>query len=161
MQEGARERCRSADSQAAGICSCVTWGSVNGDCGSLASMGMTLRFEIFPADLDATADFYVKVLGFQLVCDERHMQSAYLSLQRDSVMIGAAARAEVREHLHRRPPMGVELVLEADDVDAELARVTASGWPVAEDLVERPWGLRDFRLLDPSGYYLRITQRIP
>ncbi len=27
MQEGTRECCRSADSQVAGICSCVTWGS--------------------------------------------------------------------------------------------------------------------------------------
>ncbi len=22
-----------------------------------------------------------------------------------------------------------------------------------------PWGQRDFRLLDPSGYYLRVTSR--
>jgi len=25
--------------------------------------------------------------------------------------------------------------------------------------VLRPWGLRDFRIFDPSGYYLRITER--
>ena len=28
-----------------------------------------------------------------------------------------------------------------------------------EDLRDRPWGLRDFRVLDPAGYYLRITDR--
>ena len=27
---------------------------------------MTLRFEIFPSDLDATADFYTRVLRFDL-----------------------------------------------------------------------------------------------
>ena len=58
---------------------------------------------------------------------------------------------------HRRPPVGVELVLEVDDVDAELERVRMSGWPIDEQLQERPWGLRDFRLIDPSGYYLRLT----
>ena len=52
---------------------------------------------------------------------------------------------------HRRPPVGVELVLEVDDVDAELERVRMSGWPIDEQLQERPWGLRDFRLIDPSG----------
>ncbi len=52
-------------------------------------------------------------------------------------------------------------MLEVDDLDEEHARVTAAGWPLAEDLTGRPWGLRDFRLLDPSGYYWRITTRIP
>jgi hypothetical protein len=28
-----------------------------------------------------------------------------------------------------------------------------------EDVVTRPWGLRDCRLLDPDGYYWRITTR--
>lgn len=32
---------------------------------------------------------------------------------------------------------------------------------MSEDLVVRPWGLRDFRVVDPSGYYLRITERHP
>jgi len=60
-----------------------------------------------------------------------------------------------------RPVTGVELVLEVDDLDEEHARVTVAGWPLAEDLADRPWGLRDFRLLDPSGYYWRITGRAP
>ena len=33
---------------------------------------------------------------------------------------------------------GVELVLEVDDLDEEHARVTAAGWPLAEDLADRP-----------------------
>jgi hypothetical protein len=38
---------------------------------------------------------------------------------------------------------------------------TRCRWPLAEVLADRPWGLRDFRLLDPSGYYWRITSRAP
>jgi lactoylglutathione lyase len=53
----------------------------------------------------------------------------------------------------------MELVLEVDDIAAERDRVVAAGWPPAEDLQDRPWGLRDFRILDPAGYYLRITGR--
>jgi lactoylglutathione lyase len=60
-----------------------------------------------------------------------------------------------------RPVTGVELVLEVDDLGQEHARVTSAGWPLAEELADRPWGLRDFRLLDPSGYYWRITGRAP
>jgi len=122
-------------------------------------MGMTLRVEIFPADLDATADFYVRVLGFRVVRDERHAEPGYLALERDDVMVGASRRAGVDGADARRPPVGVELVLEVDDVEQERARVVASGWPLAEDVVERPWGLLDFRVLDPGGHYLRLTQR--
>jgi uncharacterized glyoxalase superfamily protein PhnB len=53
----------------------------------------------------------------------------------------------------------VELVFEVDDVVAERDLVTAAGWPLAEKLQKRPWGLTDFRIRDPAGYYLRITDR--
>lgn len=59
----------------------------------------------------------------------------------------------------RCPPVGVELVLEVDDLREELDRVERAGWPLEEALQARPWGLQDFRILDPSGYYLRITER--
>lgn len=122
-------------------------------------MPMTLRFEIFPADLDATADFYTQVLGFTLVRDQRAERHPYLSLERDHVRIGAAQATGPDNPAQRRPPRGVELVFEVDDVVLERDRVVAAEWPLDEDLRDRPWGLRDFRIVDPSGYYLRVTDR--
>ena len=127
---------------------------------TIGVMEMTLRFEIFPDDLDATVDFYLRVLRFRLIADRRDEPSPYVSLQRGSVRVGAARRAVVPDaRAARRPPAGVELVLEVDDVVAERDQITAAGWPITEDLRDRPWGLRDFRVLDPAGYYLRITDR--
>jgi lactoylglutathione lyase len=122
-------------------------------------MEMTLRVEIFPDDLDATVGFYTGVLGFAITKDQRAEASAYVSLERGSVQIGASRRAvpDVREA--RLPPTGTELVLEVDDVAGERDRVAAAGWPVREDLTDHPWGLTDFRIVDPAGYYLRITSR--
>jgi len=126
----------------------------------LAAMGMSVRFEIFPADLDAAVDFYVRVLGFRLAVDQRDGSEAYVAFERDGVRVGAAQRDQgVR--LWRRPPTGVEIVLEVDDVAAELGRVVATGWSIEEALVRRPWGLDDFRIVDPDGYYLRLTNREP
>jgi lactoylglutathione lyase len=127
--------------------------------GSLTGMGMSLRVEVFCADLAATADFYVRVLGFSVVRDDRGASLPYLALARDGVRIGAAGRAEMADHAARRPPAGAELVLEVDDLDAERARVADAGWPVLDEVIRRPWGLRDFRLVDPDGWYLRITDR--
>lgn len=120
---------------------------------------MTLRFEIFPRDLDATIDFYTRVLGFSVTRDERGDPAAYAALRRGSVRVGAARRPVPVAPAERHPPVGVELVLEVDDAAAERDRVVAAGWPLEEDLQDRPWGLTDFRILDPAGYYLRITDR--
>lgn len=131
--------------------------AVRGDEGGPASTShMTLRCEIFPEDIEATRDFYTRVLRFRV---QRHVvewPGPYLSLQRGAVVIGAAARAGSRSP-ERRPPIGVEIVLEVDDVRAEHDLVVAAGWKIEEPLRGQPWGLTDFRVLDPSGYYLRVT----
>jgi lactoylglutathione lyase len=120
-------------------------------------MPEALRCELFPDDLDASAAFYVDVLGFQVVRDERPAPAPYVALQRGDVRVGLAARPAPADPALRRPPTGVELVLEVDDLEAVHAHVLANRWPLAEDLTDRPWGLRDFRLVDPHGYYWRIT----
>jgi lactoylglutathione lyase len=120
---------------------------------------MSLRLEVFSSDLDATLDFYTRVLRFSVARDDRGSTVPYLSLRRDQVSVGAVFRTDVERVDLRRPPTGVELVLEVDDLVAERDHVLAAGWPVLEGLRDRPWGLSDFRLLDDSGYYLRVTSR--
>jgi lactoylglutathione lyase len=122
-------------------------------------MEMTLRAEIFPDDLDATIDFYTSVLRFRVTADRRDEPVAYVALERGRVHLGAVRGAAPRARAERLPPTGVELVLEVDDVVDERDRVVAAGWPIKEDLQDRPWGLTDFRILDPAGYYVRITNR--
>ncbi len=121
-------------------------------------MAASFRCEIFPSDLDATVDFYVRVLAFRVVKDERSADRPYVALERGAVRLGAAARPDVSDREHRRPPTGEELVLEVDDLAADRERVAQTAWTVVEDVTPRPWGLEDFRLLDPSGYYWRITE---
>jgi predicted enzyme related to lactoylglutathione lyase len=120
-------------------------------------MGMSLRFEIFTDDLDAVVAFYTEVLGFTLTRDERTAPVGYAALERDSVRLGAAYRPDPVDRDARHPPTGIELVLEVDDLRAEHDRVVGAGWSLAEPLQDRPWGLADFRVLDPAGHYLRIT----
>ncbi len=123
-------------------------------------MNATLRCEIFPTDLDRTVDFYVRVLGFALIRDERETDSPYVYMQRGEVRVGAVPSwAPPPAEDMRTPPVGVELVLEVDDLDAERERVSVAGWQVTQEITSRPWGLRDFRLVDPDGYYWRITHR--
>jgi lactoylglutathione lyase len=95
---------------------------------------------------------------FRLTGDRRASSVPYVSLERGQVRIGAVRRA-VPPTSARLPPTGVELVLEVDDVEGERDRIVAAGWPLHEQLEDRPWGLKGFRILDPAGYYLRFTSR--
>ncbi len=122
-------------------------------------MKMTMRCEIFPQNLDVIVDFYTRVLNFSVTKDQRDDKDAYVALRRGEVHIGASQRPLPAAPAERRPPTGVELVLEVDDVVVERDRVVAAGWPLEEDLQRRAWGLTDFRILDPAGYFLRITDR--
>jgi predicted enzyme related to lactoylglutathione lyase len=57
----------------------------------------------------------------------------------------------------QRRGLGVEIVMEVDDLSAAHRRVLDSAHPVFEPPQQRPWGLWDFRIVDPDGYYLRFT----
>jgi catechol 2,3-dioxygenase-like lactoylglutathione lyase family enzyme len=124
-----------------------------------------LRIELFVDDLDASIAFYTDVLLFRVV----RRDAGYVSLRRGAVVIGLGPVAKLpadgsgpgftRSRLAGGKGAGVEIVLELDDL-AELTAMherCAERAVVVEPLQDRPWGLRDFRLADPDGYYLRVT----
>ncbi len=121
-----------------------------------------LRLELFVEDMATSIAFYTQVLAFEVT---RNEPEDYASLRLGNAVLGIGPVAKLPEEggyfgrdisFHRRG-LGVEIVLEVDDVDEWHARVEASGHPILESLQDRPWGLRDFRIADPDGYYLRIT----
>ena len=124
-------------------------------------MRMSLRVEIFSADPDRSAGFYEGVLGFTI--EDRQVTDGrrYLAVRRDDVRIGIGDSGVDVPREARAVPAGTEIVLEVDDVHRELASVATSGWPLESQLRRQPWGLEDFRLFDPDGYFLRITARHP
>jgi lactoylglutathione lyase len=126
---------------------------------------MRLRMELFVNDLDVSVAFYRDVLGFRV----QRRTDDYVSMVHGLVVLGLGPIAKLpgtgdgpgftRQRLARDKGAGVEIVLEADGPD-ELQALhdhCLRHAAVAEPLQLRPWGLRDFRLTDPDGYYLRIT----
>lgn len=123
-------------------------------------MAMSLRVEVFTSSVETSGEFYRRVLGFdELSRQERDGQPVYLWMGRGTARIGIGYAGEPVDPAVRKVPAGTELVLEVDDIDAEFERVRATGWPFEAGVREQPWGLRDFRLHDPDGYYLRLTSR--
>lgn len=125
-----------------------------------------LRFELFVTDTAATLKFYEATLG--LVPPEGWSYDGYVPLNSGSVTIGVQTAENLRpdhhfskEKLSGPRGVGVEIVIEVADVNGAYDRahaVAAEVGGASEPLVDRPWGVRDFRLIDPDGYYVRVTE---
>lgn len=130
----------------------------------LATSGPGLRLELFVKDMGESISFYRTVLGFEVVREER---GDYASLRLGDIMLGIGPIAKLPETggyftqsiASQRRGLGVEIVMEVDDLSTAHRRVLDSGHPVFEPPQQRPWGMRDFRIVDPDGYYLRVTSR--
>ena len=123
---------------------------------------MSLRLELFVSDLLTSLDFYSRVLGFEIGSQQT---DGYTPITNGEILIGLNLRSNlpddhpVQSKENERLGRGIEIVLEVDDVDEIYEHVSAQDWPLADKLQRQPWGLTDFRVLDPDGYYLRITSR--
>lgn len=125
--------------------------------------GMSLRLELFVADLEKSSDFYTNVLGFERLKGGPN----YVPVQSGAVVIGLGPAKGLPKRHHFNPEvqtdrrgLGAEIVLEVDDVASLFKKVEATGYQgIVSPLRKQVWGLTDFRVIDPDGYYLRITSR--
>lgn len=124
----------------------------------------SLRLELFTSDIEQSVNFYKNILNFSIEGDS--INQSYQQVIRGSVILGIGPEAKLPEdHFLKlkesdsRRGIGVEIVLEVDDVLAAYQRVKQSDYPIHAELQDRPWGLTDFRLIDPDGYYVRVTSR--
>lgn len=80
----------------------------------------------------------------------------YASIRLGDVRIGLC-EAEPVDPSRRAHPVMTEIVIEVGDVRQVHRDLQERGVVITEGLEERPWGLVDFRVTDPDGYYLRFT----
>lgn len=119
---------------------------------------MEIGYEVFHPNLAVLVGFYVEVLGFQ--GPQRTDGIDHVVVSRGQVRVGCTLSPDADAHPPSRwPPAGSEIVLRVKDVNAEYDRVIETGWPLADPLMKRPWGLTDFRVFDPTGQYLRISSQ--
>ena len=121
---------------------------------------MTFRLELFVTDLSASVDFYRRVLKFKVSEQESDGYTPMTNGQVDlslNLHAGLPDDHPVKAARNERLGRGVEIVLEVNDIEAMYAHVLSTNWPLSSELKRRPWGKTDFRLLDPDGYYWRIS----
>jgi lactoylglutathione lyase len=123
----------------------------------------TMRIELFVRDFARSLEFYERALGF-VVDPARERRDDYIPIRHGDVSIGLGALELLPASHYFKPTregqlgVGVEIVLEVEglaDYEQKARRTNA----VVEPTQLRSWGLLDFRVIDPDGYYIRVTER--
>ncbi len=115
------------------------------------------KFELFVRTPAESSAFYA-LLGFS----EVHAKpDGYTTLRSGSTVV-ALSPLPPWLPLHwvgflRHPPLGTEIVLYKPDLEASRASLSAAGHSPSQ-IVLQPWGHRDFRVTDPDGYYIRVSE---
>jgi predicted enzyme related to lactoylglutathione lyase len=111
--------------------------------------------ELYTKDVTGYVDFFHKVAGFEAT----HVEPGYAQVQSDhGEFIFNGGDGAFGGKLNRDRGIGVEIGIVVADLDKSFAAAEASGWKISSKIKLRPWGVRDFRVFTPDGYYLRFTE---
>jgi catechol 2,3-dioxygenase-like lactoylglutathione lyase family enzyme len=121
-------------------------------------------FEIYVADLAAYVRLFKDALGFELAEDDGDFVK--LRSAKGSVLLNAMRTLPPEHPFHdfRRVPkrgFGVELGVVTTRLDEAWRAARALDGFQVTDVVTQDWGMSDFRVLTPEGYYLRVTTPDP
>lgn len=108
--------------------------------------------------------YFEKVAGYKVV----YRKPGYVEMETSCAQVTFLDPAiwPKAHPFYNPPPDGkrghsMEIGLVVADLDKAFAAATEfknKGWPISSGIVMRPWGVRDFRVLAPDGYYFRFTE---
>ena len=126
-----------------------------------AAAGLRAKFELFVDDVAKSTRFY-ETLGFAVAHAKE--SDGYTTMERDDVVVALSPLPRWLPlrflGFLRLPPLGTEIVLYPDDLEATREALQRAGYSPGEIRLQS-WGDRDFRLRDPSGYYVRVSEGGP
>ncbi len=124
-----------------------------------------LFVELHVPDFDKAKEFYC-AFGFEVVWERTpEDDKGYLVLNLDGQLLTfwpGTRSWESQTYFSRFPSdtkrgFGVEIVIRVRDLESAYG-IAIDRKCVVRDLIQRPWGVKDFRVEDPFGYYLRVTE---
>ena len=124
-----------------------------------------IYLELHVTDFEIVKEFYQK-LGFAVVWEHKpDEKKGYLVMQRkDSILCFWPGNEKVYDQSYfKKFPRntirgyGVEIIIPIENIETYYEK-TRSFANIVDILETQPWGLKDFRIIDPFGYYLRFTE---
>lgn len=125
----------------------------------------SVQVELHVPDFKLVKEFYGK-LGFEVVWERKpEAKKGHLVIKRDDNILSfwpGNEYAEQQSYFKNFPSdtkrgYGVEIVIVVDDIDV-LYKSALIFCKIVSPLEKKPWGLKDFRIEDPFGFYLCFTE---
>lgn len=124
----------------------------------------TVLLELHVPDFEKVKEYYGR-LGFEVIRERKAQgKQGYLVLKmQDNILCFWAGNEYVYEQSYFKEfprntirGYGVEIIIMVADVEEYYAKVKGTT-NVIKELGMRSWGLKDFRIVDPFGFYIRVT----
>lgn len=113
--------------------------------------------QLLVADIDASIDFYIKKIGFEL--DFRY-EDFYAGISKDGYSIHLKSGSpSAAERLHKLNNDDLDIVFSIENVEALYYSFLDKSISVTQPLCERPYG-KEFYVADPDGYILAFLEEI-
>lgn len=125
----------------------------------------SIQIELHVPDFEKVKDFYGK-LGFKVVWERKpEEKKGYLVIKKDDNILcfwPGNENVEKQSYFKSFPSdtkrgFGVEIVIMVTDIDS-LYKEAETFCNIVDILEKQPWGLKDFRIEDPFGFYIRFTE---
>lgn len=124
-----------------------------------------IQLELHVPNQDMAREFYEK-LGFKVIWKRQKGDAGdYMVMERDGTILNfwpGNDHVWDQSYFKNFPQdtkrgYGVEIVYTVDDVESYYNNVKQFAY-IVEELKLQPWGRYDFRMEDPFGFYLRVTE---
>jgi catechol 2,3-dioxygenase-like lactoylglutathione lyase family enzyme len=114
---------------------------------------MRFQFVFEAKDYEAAIRFYGEGLGLPV----EHAWDR--GADRGSILRAADGFIEVvSDSMGLRGPHGIGVAIQTEDVESRYRGVVSSGLVAEREPEDRPWGTREFLVLDPDGYAVTFFQ---
>lgn len=123
-----------------------------------------MLIELHVPDFSKVKNFYGK-LGFKVVWERQpDVFKGYLVMKMENnILTFWGGNEHIYQHpyfkkfpANAKPGYGVEIIIEVAKINNYYEKIK-NFVEILEPITDQPWGLRDFRVTDPFGFYLRIT----
>ena len=119
--------------------------------------GIGTMVSITVKDLDASLDWYHRVVGFGISQRYEHEGVVLSIILNAGPVIILLNQDDGAKGWDRIKGQGISMTITTEDVDAVAAGIKAAGGTLDAEPEDKPWGARMFPLTDPDGFKWSIS----
>ncbi|WP_019152562.1 VOC family protein [Robertmurraya massiliosenegalensis] len=125
-------------------------------------MTVLFRVELYVKDIEESLTFYQNIIGLQLF--GRNERSGRFNYDCFSLLVTSVSVLDEKHYFSRNTEVnmkgkGVEFIIVVDELERVYERCCKYNYPIEVEVEQYPWEMRGFKIIDPDGYFLRITSK--